>query len=103
MQADEHTCSLCRRIVPRELITRHHLTPKSRGGGADNRVHLCKPCHKQIHATFTNRQLERDYSDLRALHRAPELQSFLKWIRRQKPTRNFRTVVANRRTESRRG
>jgi hypothetical protein len=95
-------CALCHREVPAGLITLHHLHPKSRGGKAEQRVALCKPCHKQLHAMFSNVELEKVYPTLEALRKAPQLQPFLKWIRKQKPDRNFRTVQSNRHPNSRR-
>ena len=92
--ADE-LCGLCGRSVPRRLITLHHLKPKQKGGKAEDRTPLCRPCHKQLHATYSNTDLARIYPTLDALRRAPELQSFLKWIRKQKPDRNFRTIMSN--------
>jgi 5-methylcytosine-specific restriction enzyme A len=95
-------CLLCGRVVPPQLITLHHLLPKQKGGKADDRVPLCKPCHKQIHATFANGQLATMYADLELLRQAPQLQPFLMWIRKQKPDRNFRTVTAKSHPRSKR-
>jgi hypothetical protein len=95
-------CALCERHVPRRLITLHHLTPKSRGGTAEQRVPLCKPCHKQIHATFDNKTLERELAQLEQLRRHELLQPFLKWIVRQAPDRNFRTVTSGDHPQRRR-
>ncbi len=80
--------------MPKRLITLHHLKPKSRGGGPEVRVPACKPCHKTIHATFTNKQLAADYTTLESLRTAPELTGFLKFIRKQRPEKN---VVVKRR------
>ena len=85
-------CELCLRRVPSRLITQHHLVPKQKGGKADHRTPLCKPCHKQIHATFGNTDLARVYATIESLREAPLLQPFLRWIRKQSPDRNFRTV-----------
>ncbi len=93
-QPSDLRCRLCEREVPQQLLTLHHLKPKEKGGKAEHRVPLCKPCHKQVHATFANRDLAKSYADLDALRRAPELQPFLTWIRKQKPDRNFRTATA---------
>lgn len=93
--AEAQSCSLCCRIVPAHLITLHHLLPRKKGGRAADRVPLCKPCHKQIHATFANGDLAKQYTTLAALRDAPQLQGFLKWIRKQKADRNFRTVTSN--------
>ena len=54
------TCELCLRKVPPQLITQHHLMPKQKGGKAEHKTPLCKPCHKQVHAIFTNRELAKD-------------------------------------------
>ena len=91
------TCTLCERQVPGNLITQHHLTPKARGGKAEHKTPLCKPCHKQLHALFSNKELEQQFASLEALKSADSLQPFLKWIRKQKADRVFRTVDANRR------
>ena len=93
-ESDMEVCRLCERDVPREMITLHHLTPKERGGTAEQRVPLCKPCHKQLHATFSNKDLARTYHSLDSLKGAASLQPFLGWIRKQKPERNFQTVIA---------
>ena len=52
---DASRCSLCGRDVPKNLMTLHHLTPKQKGGKAEHRTPMCKPCHKQLHATFSNK------------------------------------------------
>jgi hypothetical protein len=88
-------CELCERNVPPNLITLHHLTPKQKGGKAEHRTPLCRPCHKQLHATFSNTDLARVYSTIESLRQAPLIQPFLKWIRKQKPDRNFRTLQSN--------
>ena len=91
--APAHRCDLCGRHVPKDLITLHHLKPKQKGGKPEHRVLMCRPCHKQIHATFTNTELSQRFDTLEALLRAEPLQPFLTWIRKQNPTRNFRTVT----------
>jgi len=88
-------CQLCGRVVPSNLITLHHLTPRQKGGKAEHRTPLCKPCHNQIHATFSNTDLLRSFNSIAALQQAPQLQPFLSWIRRQKPDRNFKTAVSS--------
>ena len=88
-------CPLCEREMPRWQITLHHLTPKERGGKAEDRTPMCRPCHKQLHALFSNKHLARQYKTLDSLRAAPELQPFLNWIRKQNPNRNFRTIQAN--------
>jgi 5-methylcytosine-specific restriction protein A len=88
-------CALCGRIVPRALITRHHLLPKGEGGEAEHRLPFCKPCHQQVHAIFSNKQLAASYDSIERLQTAPELATFLAWIRKQRPDRNFRAITSN--------
>ena len=97
MHIDEKptTCDLCGRQVPPEMITLHHLRPKQKGGKAEHRTPLCRPCHKQIHATFSNTELVQAFTTIESLRRATQLQPFLRWIRKQKANRNFRTVLSN--------
>ncbi|MGF1635072.1 MAG: HNH endonuclease [Phycisphaerae bacterium] len=84
-------CQLCGREVPPHLLTLHHTRPKQRGGKAEHRRPLCKPCHKQVHAVFTNKELEREFDTVEKLQAAERLGPFLTWIRKQKPWRNFKT------------
>ena len=88
--------------MPAGMITLHHLTPKQKGGKAEHRTPVCRPCHKQVHAVFGNNDLAKSYADIAALRQAPLLQPFLMWIRKQKPDRNFRTVMANDHPKKRR-
>ena len=101
-EAEVQRCALCQRQIPYELITQHHLTPREKGGTAEDKAPMCRPCHKQLHATFSNTDLAKVYPTLDALRAAPQLQSFLKWIRKQKPDRNFRTKQSNSHPEARR-
>lgn len=89
-------CELCGREVPAGMITLHHLTPRQKGGTYGGKSPLCRLCHKQLHATYSNTQLAREFATIAALRSAADLQPFLKWIRKQKPDRNFRTVQSGR-------
>ena len=97
----EAPCALCGRVVPRALITLHHLLPKEEGGEAEHRLPFCKPCHKQVHAMFSNKQLAASYNSIEKLQAAPELATFLAWIRKQRPDRNFRAIASNDHPERR--
>ncbi|MFC5970569.1 HNH endonuclease [Halomarina salina] len=80
------TCELCRRRFPDELLSdpqviqRHHLVPEHRKESPT--VTLCRPCHEQVHATFTNEELQAEYDTLAALQNADALQGYLSWIRK---------------------
>jgi hypothetical protein len=43
-----------------------------------------------VHATYTNRTLEALYPTLMRLADAPELEGFLRWVRKQPATRRTR-------------
>jgi 5-methylcytosine-specific restriction endonuclease McrA len=71
-------CQLCKRDV--EQITVHHLIPKQKGGTSEDTINLCLPCHKTIHAYFTNTELVQEYNTLQKLRDAERLHKYLKWI-----------------------
>jgi 5-methylcytosine-specific restriction enzyme A len=76
------SCQLCGRDA---ATTEHHLVPKERKkkekfGSTTN---LCDDCHRMLHATFDNKRLARTYNTIEAIRQAPELQAFLKWIKKQ--------------------
>jgi hypothetical protein len=83
-------CGLCERLVQR--TTRHHLVPREEGGRYGPTVELCQPCHSSVHRFLSNRALARQYATVEALRAAPELQTYLTWIRKQRLER-----IANRR------
>ena len=84
------TCELCKR---KEVnITEHHLVPRSRRrheAGFGPVADFCQDCHRKVHATWDNKVLAREYYTVEILQAAPELQSYLKWIRKQSGTAYF--------------
>lgn len=70
-------CALCRRSVP--VAEDHHLVPENRAESPV--VQVCTPCHKQVHALFTNEELREKYATVTALRNADRLQSYYRWIR----------------------
>jgi hypothetical protein len=83
-------CGLCERPFPQSRLTKHHCTPKSRGGTADDVELICSQCHGMIHATFTNQTLAALYPTIDRLRLAPELTGFLRWVQKQPPSRKKR-------------
>jgi len=79
------TCALCRRVVPDErhpdpqVVQEHHLRPEEQATSPT--VLLCRPCHDQIHAVFTNGELRAEYDTIEALRAADRLGGYLDWIR----------------------
>jgi len=78
-------CALCGRADVE--VTIHHLTPKEMGGTFMPTANLCIPCHKQIHALFTNEELAASLNTIELLRMHPDIHKFLKWIKKQPSTR----------------
>lgn len=83
-------CALCGRAVPH--LTEHHLIPRARGkkGQVLPVVWLCPACHKQLHALFTLDQLATELNTVEALRQQPDMARFIKWVRKQPPTKGVR-------------
>jgi hypothetical protein len=75
----EGNCVICGR---EETLTRHHLIPRTRHSNKKNKrdferevvrqvVGICRPCHSQIHALLSEKELEREYNTVRATQGAP--------------------------------
>jgi hypothetical protein len=82
------TCQLCDRENCK--TTRHHLVPRMRHNKKVKRemttlernttVPLCSPCHDQLHALFTEKELEREHNTIQKLKALPEVQKWIAWI-----------------------
>jgi len=84
-------CELCGREV--DELTKHHLIPRTRHANKRNKKQfdrrevkeriamVCRPCHKQIHALFTEKELERDHNTLESLKAHPEMARFIEWLK----------------------
>lgn len=88
-------CPICLHEYDRRQLTKHHLVPKSRKGRET--VLICAACHKQIHVVFTEKQLERQFNTIEKLVAADEFKSWVKWIRKRKPTKRIRATRTSRR------
>ncbi|BCB02984.1 HNH endonuclease [Bacillus sp. KH172YL63] len=83
------TCELCGRNEVETTI--HHLTPKEEGGTFLPTAQLCIPCHKQIHSLYSNEELAVRLNTVSDLRRDEKIHAFIKWIRKQPPTKLVRT------------
>jgi hypothetical protein len=79
---EELTCFLCLRPLG-QRVEWHHPVPRSRGGRHTEAVHPI--CHRTIHATFTNKELERSFASADALRAHPDMRQFLEWIQSKDP------------------
>jgi hypothetical protein len=85
-------CFLCDRPIGRR-VEWHHAVPKSRGGRETVPVHPI--CHRVIHATLTNKELERGHSTPEALRAHPEIGRFVGWVSGKHP--DFHAPTRHRR------
>ncbi len=85
-------CSLCGRGFTRPTLTKHHCLPRSKGGTVEDVELLCGQCHGMVHATYTNGTLAAVYPTIDDLRRAPELEKYLRWVRKQPATRRTRNA-----------
>lgn len=89
-------CGLCGRNVGEENLTEHHLLPRSQARRMKRRkkarlelkqrnpertIPLCRPCHRNVHASIDNKDLERDYGSIELLKKHPDIRKFTEWIR----------------------
>jgi 5-methylcytosine-specific restriction endonuclease McrA len=84
-------CELCQR--DEVDLTRHHLVPRTRHANKRNQrdfaredvrtriAMFCRPCHKMVHALFTEKQLEREFNTLERIAAHPDVGRFVEWIR----------------------
>lgn len=88
------TCALCLR--EHISVTKHHLIPQSEHPRILKKLRknqqftkddmltriawVCRPCHSQIHAVLTNRELVTEYNTLDALKTVPDIAKFAAWI-----------------------
>ncbi len=84
-------CELCHRQVSH--LTTHHLIPKTRHNNRRVRrdldrqqvrqalARLCRSCHNFLHATFTEKTLERELNTLTSISHHPKVAAFLLWLK----------------------
>jgi hypothetical protein len=95
--AEPVPCALCGRPFDAGRLTRHHCLPREKGGTQEHVEMICRQCHGMVHATYTNETLAALYPTIEELRRAPALVSYLRWVRRQPPTRVKPTRTRRRR------
>ncbi len=72
-------CPLCGR--PNRTPSDHHLVPRTRGGKVTETV--CQDCHSAVHATFSNKELEREYATIDALLSHEGFAEIIRFIAKQ--------------------
>ena len=83
--SDDPICPLCGRPIPAGTGSRHHLTPRLKGGKGGGTVLLHHLCHKEIHATLSEAELARRFNTIESLRAHPRLARFIAWVARRPP------------------
>lgn len=94
-------CPICDRemIDDGKSINRHHFIPKSRGGKEQEYVHTI--CHNKIHSIWTEKQLEKEFSDPEVIKDNPEMKVFINWIKKKDPLFYISTKDSNKKYKRR--
>lgn len=87
MNEEIHICALCKREVPK--VTKHHLIPREKGGKPYEIALLCTPCHKQIHALYSNYELAVRLNSIPRIQNDEKFKRYLKFIKNQPGDANF--------------
>ncbi|ACL59397.1 restriction endonuclease [Methylobacterium nodulans] len=96
-------CPLCERpIPPGARQSRHHLTPKLKGGTHGETVRLHQICHSAIHARYSEAEIARRLADVARLREDPEIARFLAWIRTKPDDFHAATRMTRSRRETKR-
>jgi len=84
--ADDPVCPLCQRPIPTDAkSSRHHLTPRLKGGTHLGTVLLHQICHSAIHARFSEGELAQRLNSMEALRADPEIGRFIDWVADKPP------------------
>ena len=93
----ESTCPICKHAYDENMMTDHHLIPKSRGGKNGDKIEICKYCHDHIHDLFTEKELAICYNTFSSLLNTPEMKRWINWIRKRKPNGKLKRRRSKRR------
>ena len=82
-------CELCERDGLE--LTDHHLIPRTRHNKRVKRdcpernetTPLCLPCHRQIHALLTEKDMEREFNTIEKLKAHQDVVKWITWIRKK--------------------
>ena len=97
------SCVICGRDMyndAHQSIDQHHFIPKSRGG--IEKLYIHKVCHQAIHAFWTVKELEQQYSDPEVIKSQDVIQPFLAWIKKKDPLFYEKTISSNEKKRKKR-
>lgn len=102
--ANEDEAEVCMACGSAVDLTLHHLIPrvkcsdKYKGIKNDesNHVMLCRQCHDQVHALWSENELRDSYNTLEKLLAAPEFAKFVEW-KKKHPEFTGHSKMSNKR------
>ncbi|MEM7040420.1 MAG: hypothetical protein AAF570_25865, partial [Bacteroidota bacterium] len=87
-------CPICGRPMLKDIaVNEHHLKPKSLKGRETITLHVI--CHSKIHSVFTIRELYTHYHTPERIRAHPEMEKFIKWVRKKPPEFRDRNRATN--------
>ena len=97
--SDDWKCPICGREAD-DTLDEHHLIPKSKKG--KETVTLHKVCHNFLHATFTNKELAKQYNTIEKLLADERVQKFGKWCSKKVANFTDPSIMSNRTNRNKR-
>lgn len=73
-------CPNCKRILDKKYMTRHHSTPRQKGGSNSEKIALCQSCANHLHNLYSNSILKKDFNTLEKIINDPQMRKFGEWI-----------------------
>ena len=92
-------CPICGRPAD-QTMSKHHLVPKCKKGKETVDLHKC--CHGFIHATFTDKELARDYNTVEKLMADERMQKFGKWMSKKVANYTDSSIMSNNKNPNKR-
>lgn len=91
-------CSICNRpMLKNKFIDEHHLIPKCKNGTYGEKVTIHRVCHEKIHSIWSESELASYYHTPDRILEHPEIQKFVKWLKRKPADFHTKTKMSNRR------
>ena len=91
-------CPICEREVDFSFTNKHHVVPRSRKG--KETIRICRDCHRQIHAFFTNKQLEKNLNTIELIRQDEKIKKYISWISKRSANSKVATKMSNNRKKS---
>lgn len=92
-------CPICNRELP-DNYEEHHLIPKTFKGKELIKIHPV--CHRKLHATFSEREMQKYYNTIERLLEHEDIKTFVEWVKNKPIDFYIKTKDSNTRKSKRR-